>query len=137
LTCRSLPLTAHPPTPTASPRQALQEKNRGLEETQREVAEALEAKSTAVGAIEEEKRALKCVLRALCYLGGGSDLLWGAWMGWGGSDARRLDPLTLRKHVRRTALSAAEARLAATEKGKRTGSLIALIGPSHAMCHRW
>lgn len=41
--------------------QALQERNRGLEDTQKEVAAALEAKSAAIGALEEERRALKYV----------------------------------------------------------------------------
>lgn len=39
--------------------QALQEKNKGLEATQQEVAAALEAKSTTVGAMDEERRTLK------------------------------------------------------------------------------
>lgn len=41
--------------------QALQERNRGLEDTQKEVAAALEAKSAAMGSMEEERRALKYV----------------------------------------------------------------------------
>lgn len=42
-----------------APKQALQEKNKWLEETQREVAAALEAKSAALGGVEAEAHALK------------------------------------------------------------------------------
>lgn len=63
----------HTTTRNHNAQQALQETNRELEGTQREVAAALEAKSAAVGAMEEEKRVLKCVM------------LWVGWVcfcGW-------------------------------------------------------